>query len=174
MLFIRNFNYCNEDYSRPRSVLAESTGRVQSYWVRRQLTKYYSTPIPNGIIASSEQIEKGGDLGNSKNDEQIPRIQWDGSICTITLPMSGGGTLTAEWQPDITYAVRIKEANTQQWSVGFETPVGGSTFRHLKPDTEYEVEIAVCGSANDLEPVYIAFRTDPAGQGGEVIPFPKR
>lgn len=112
------------------------------------------------------------DLNNNENDSGAPLIQWDGHTFIVALPMSGGGTLTAEWQPETTYTTRIREAHAGDWSVGFETPVGGGTFRGLEPDTEYEVEVSIQGPAGDIDPLYVRFRTDPEGEGGEVIPFP--
>lgn len=87
--------------------------------------------------------------------------------------MSGGGTLTAKWNPDTTYVVRIREAGTSDWSIGFETPVAGGTFRDLNSDTEYEVEFRLRCPAGESDPIPVRFRTDPAGQGGKVIPFPR-
>ena len=115
----------------------------------------------------------GGDLSNTDKDNPTPQIQWNGSVCTVTLPMAGGGDLTAEWKPKTTYITRIRKAGSEDWSVGFETPVGGGTFRWLEPDTEYEVELTVRDPVAEVLPAYARFRTGPAGEGGEVIPFPK-
>lgn len=103
-----------------------------------------------------------------------PGIRWDGQTCEVVLPMSGGGALTAKWTPDTTYVIRIREAGAAEWSYGFETPVAGGTFRGLAPDTEYEVEFRMRGPSGEGEPIPARFRTDPAGEGCEVIPFPKR
>lgn len=88
--------------------------------------------------------------------------------------MSGGGALTAKWNPDTTYVVRIRKTGTSDWSVGFEMPVAGITFRDLDPDTEYEVEFRLLGPAGEREPTLTRFHTGSGGKGGEVIPFPKR
>ena len=113
-------------------------------------------------------------MSDSVHDNNSPWIHWDGQSCEVLLPMLGGGTLTAKWNPDTTYVVRIRKAGTSDWSVGFETPVTGGTFRGLDPDTEYEVEFCLRSPAGEVESIPVRFRTDPVGQGGEVIPFPKR
>lgn len=113
-------------------------------------------------------------MSGSNRGEAGPRIRWDGRDCVVTLPMAGGGNLEAKWTPETTYVVRIRESGTGEWSFGFETPVAGGTFRGLRPDTEYEVEFRLRGPSGEGDPIPARFRTDPAGQGGEVIPFPKR
>ena len=113
-------------------------------------------------------------MTGSNRDEVGPRIRWDGRVCVVTLPMAGGGNLEAKWTPETTYVVRIREAGIGEWSFGFETPVAGATFRSLRPDTEYEVEFRVRGSSGEGDPVLARFRTDPVGESGKVVPFPKR
>lgn len=113
-------------------------------------------------------------MNNSDHDHNGPRIQWDGQSCVVSLPMAGGGALTAKWKPDTTYVVRIRKVGTSDWSCGFEMPVAGSTFRGLDPDTEYEVEFRLRGPDGESGPIPVRFRTDPIGTGGKVIPFPKR
>jgi len=79
-----------------------------------------------------------------------PRLQWDGKMLSVALPLERGGTVEAKWQPGLTWVVRIREAGTDTWSFGFETPVPGCTFVDLKPDTEYEVLVRE-KTANQLE-----------------------
>ena len=111
-------------------------------------------------------------MGKSEHEELVPRIHWDGKTCKATFPMFGGSKLTAEWEPDTTPTIRIREVGTETWSIGFETPVGGGVFHGLKPDTEYEVEYVIRGPLSDGQPVIKRVRTSPAKQAGNVIPFP--
>ena len=60
------------------------------------------------------------------------------------------------------YVIRIREAGTEQWSFGFETPFPGCTFVDLKPDTEYELQVRAKNVSGEGEPVYIRIRTKPA------------
>ena len=73
-------------------------------------------------------------------------------------------TLEAEWKPPLTYVVRIREANVDGWSYGFETSLTACGFADLKPDTEYEVEVRSKNSSGESEPVLIKVRTNPTGR----------
>ena len=75
----------------------------------------------------------------------------------------------------MTYVVRIREAGEDKdWSFGFETPITSFTFVDLKPDTEYELQVRTKNAAGEGVPAFFSIRTDPAGDSGNVVPFPTR
>ena len=74
-----------------------------------------------------------------------PRIQWDGTTFLVRLPVQDGNILEAKWNPGLTYVVRVREAGTDAWSFGFETPLTHFSFIDLKPDTEYEMQVRAWG-----------------------------
>ena len=101
-----------------------------------------------------------------------PRIEWKDNQWSVTLPLDDGSVVDATWKPGITYVVRIREADAEEWSFGFETPLATFTFIDLKPDTEYEVQVRSKNAAGEGAPAFFTVRTDPAGDAGNVIPFP--
>ena len=103
-----------------------------------------------------------------------PEIKWDGKTWSVTLPVERGKVLEAKWQPGVTYVVRIREAGAGDWSFGLATPIPTCTFVHLKPDTEYEVQVRAKTATGEGEPACLRMRTDPAGAATNVVPFPKR
>ena len=74
----------------------------------------------------------------------------------------------------MTYVVRIREAGTEAWSFGFETPLTHISFVDLKPDTEYEVQLCPRNAAGEGKPRLLTIRTNPTGNTDNVIPFPGR
>ena len=115
----------------------------------------------------------GGRLLSQKN-QPAPLIQWDGDNWLVRLPVQDGNLLEAKWKPGLSYVVRIREAGTDAWSFGFETPLTHFSFIDLKPDTEYEMQVRAKNAAGEGEPNLIRMRTNPAGNTDNVIPFPKR
>ena len=103
-----------------------------------------------------------------------PAIKWDGKTWFVTLPVEDGKVLEAKWEPGLTYVVRIREAGTEAWSFGFETPVPSCTFVDLKPDTEYELQVRAKNRAGEGTPAYLTMRTDAVGASTNIVPFPKR
>lgn len=100
-----------------------------------------------------------------------PPVSWDGSTGTFTIVLSdvnvGEGTgVEAEWTPPLTYVVRIREARSSEWSIGFETPLTGCGFVDLKPDTDYEVEVRSKNDHGESDPVFVTARTKPDGTIG--------
>lgn len=93
--------------------------------------------------------------------QKHPPVSWDGKKFTISL-----GNTQAEWSPNFTYVIRIREGGTQDWSFGFETPLTGCGFVGLKPNTEYEAEVRAKNAAGEGAPAHLKFRTDPSGYGG--------
>ncbi len=76
------------------------------------------------------------------------------------------GRVEAEWSPPITYVVRIREANTEDWGIGFETPLTGCGFVDLKPNTEYEVEVRAKNVHGEGNPALVKVRTSNDGSLG--------
>ena len=103
-----------------------------------------------------------------------PEITWDGKTWSVTLPFEDGRAVEAKWSPGVTYVVRIREAGTEAWSIGFETPVTNFTFSDFKPDTEYEVQVRSKTAAGEGAPTFVRLRTGATGDGGNVVPFPAR
>ena len=103
-----------------------------------------------------------------------PSVTWDGGTQKffVTLPLSKRGlpalqedvVVDAEWHTDLTYVVRIRELGTEEWSVGFETPLTTCTFTDLRPDTEYEMEVRTKRGGVLSSPATLKARTDAAGQ----------
>lgn len=101
-----------------------------------------------------------------------PPVSWNGETKTFSIVLSGlkgiGATesLEAEWVPPITYVVRLREVGTDEWSVGFETPLTGVSFVYLKPNTEYEMELRSKNAHGESAPVLARARTKPNGSIG--------
>ena len=108
----------------------------------------------------------------SEKKNTTPRIEWKDNQWSVTLPLDDGRLVNATWKPGITFVVRIREAGAEEWSFGFETPITSFTFIDLKPDTEYEVQVRSRSAAGEGPPAFFRIRTDPAGDAGNVIPFP--
>ena len=77
-----------------------------------------------------------------------------------------GDGVEAEWSPPLTYVVRIREASTNDWSFGFETPLTGCGFVDLKPDTDYEIEVRSKYPYGESGPVVAKARTNSDGSLG--------
>ena len=105
----------------------------------------------------------------STSRQSRPPVSWNGSTRTFSIVLSGlkgaasDGGIEAEWNPPITYVVRIREANTRRWSFGFETPLTSCGFVGLKPDTEYEIEIRSRNAHGESSPVLAKARTSAEG-----------
>ena len=103
--------------------------------------------------------------------KQDPSIRWDGETWFVTLPIEGQ-VIEAKWNPGLTYVVRTREVGTEDWSVGFETPLTNCKIVDLKPDTEYEIKLCAKNSVGESEPSYARARTDAEGIASNIIPFP--
>ena len=108
-----------------------------------------------------------------RQQARSPQVRWDDDTWHVTLPLEDGRVIDANWKPGMTYVVHIREALTEQWSFGFETPITGFTFVDLKPDTEYEFQVRSKTAAGEDPPALFRVRTGPTGNNGNVIPFPK-
>ena len=80
-----------------------------------------------------------------------PKLEWDGSTISVSLPDKRGRVMEAKWNPTVTSVVRIREADAGEWSPGFETPFNRCTFMGLKPDTEYDVKVTHKNTAGEGE-----------------------
>lgn len=101
-----------------------------------------------------------------------PQVRWDDGTWFVTLPVDGGKVVEASWKPGVTHVVRIREAGTENWSFGFETPISSFTFVDLKPDTEYEVQVRLKTASGEGSPAFLTIRTSPTGASDNVVPFP--
>ena len=105
----------------------------------------------------------------SRASQSKPPISWDGSKGTFSIVLSGlrdiGPTdsVAAEWTPPLMYIVRIREAGSPDWGIGFETPLRGCSFVDLKPNTKYEVQIRAKNAVGESEPAVIEFSAGPDG-----------
>ncbi|MDE2932265.1 MAG: fibronectin type III domain-containing protein [Chloroflexota bacterium] len=107
----------------------------------------------------------------STERQEVPPVSWDGRTGTFSIVLSkvggdDGDGIEAEWTPPITYVVRIREIDTGEWSIGFETPLTGCGFVGLKPGTEYEVEVRSKNKHGESDPVLVRARTNPEGNLG--------
>ena len=96
-----------------------------------------------------------------------PPVQWNGESFDICLPWPADEQ-RQEWlevgvRPQVTYVVRVREPGTEEWLVGVETPLTSCTFRDLKPDTEYEMEVRAKNKEGESIPAVITCRTGPDG-----------
>ena len=101
-----------------------------------------------------------------------PSVEWTDGEFRVSLPLEGG-TIDAKWRPGTTTVVWIWEAGTQVWSLGFETPLNGCSFVGFDPDMEYEVQVTHKNAASEGPPAILTCRTEPNGDVGNIIPFPK-
>lgn len=90
-----------------------------------------------------------------------PQLMWDGEMITVSLSDKLGRILEARWNPTVTSVVRIREAGTEVWSPGFETPFNMCSFVGLKPDTEYDVQVTHKNEIGEGEPATTSIKTSP-------------
>lgn len=105
--------------------------------------------------------------------EAEPSVEWTEGEFRVSLPLQGG-TVDAKWRPGATTVVRIREAGAETWSPGFETPLNGCSFVGLEPNTEYEIQVTHKNAAGEGPPARLRCRTEPNGDVGKIIPFPKK
>ena len=101
-----------------------------------------------------------------------PKIEWTEGEFSVSLPVEGG-TIDARWRPGATTVVRIREAGTEIWSPGFETPLNGCSFVGLQPNTEYEIQVTHKNAAGEGPPTRLGCKTRSNGDVGNIIPFPR-
>lgn len=105
--------------------------------------------------------------------QMYPNVKWDGKEFFVSLPVDDGrNIIEAKWQPAITYIVRIREVGSDEWSLGFETPLTSCSFSGLKPDTEYEAQLRVKNAAGISEPTQAKARTTQQGDITDGFQFP--
>lgn len=112
-------------------------------------------------------------MPTSKTTSVNPTIKWENHTFFVSLPIENGQVLDAQWNPGITYIVRVREFGTKAWSLGFETPLTGCSFVDLKPDVEYEFMLTAKNVHGESEPVFKKMRTKKKGETN-VIPIPER
>ena len=108
-----------------------------------------------------------------QSDVSAPTVEWHEGELRVSLPLHGQ-TVDAKWRPATTTVVRIRQAGTESWSPGFETPLSGCSFVGLEPDTEYDIQITHKNAAGEGPPSELRCRTKANGDVGNIIPFPKR
>ena len=107
-----------------------------------------------------------------KVNQKKPPVSWDQNTKTFNISLGGiSGTfknegIEAEWSPPVISVVRIREAGTNDWIVGFETPLSSCAFTNLKPDTDYEIEVRGKNEHGEGEPTLIKTRTTSDGSLG--------
>ena len=101
-----------------------------------------------------------------------PKIEWTEGEFRVSLPVKGE-MIEAKWRPGATTVVRIREAGTETWSPGFETPLNGCSFVDLQPNTEYEVQITHKNAAGEGSPTTLRCKTRSNGDVGRILSFPK-
>ena len=107
--------------------------------------------------------------------QRDPQVRYEDNTWHVTLPLDDGKVIDASWRPPHTYVVRIREAgNDNPWSFGVRTPLTSVAFVDLKPDTEYELQVRTRTAAGEGPPALFRMRTDPEGDGHNVVPFPGR
>jgi len=102
---------------------------------------------------------------DASDNQNTPSVTWDGRTNTffVVLPITPGEVVEAQWTTSLTYVARIKEADSDEWSVGFETPLTGCQFVGLQPDTEYDLEVRAKNEHGESDPATARVRTDPEG-----------
>ena len=132
--------------------------------VHRILLPYRSLQILDNILAYNIAPLLGlkynlmdNDLSNRQED---PKLSWDGSTVSVSLPDKLGRVLQGQWNPNITSVIRIKKKQESEWSPGFETPFNTCTFVGLEPDTEYEVMLTHKNEVGEGEPTVTSMRTE--------------
>ena len=108
-----------------------------------------------------------------RQEGTAPKVEWEDGTWSVTLPVENGQVVEARWRPGVTYVVRIREAATEHWSFGFETPITSFTFVDLKPDTEYELLVRIKTDSGQGSPAPIKIRTGPTGSSDNIVPFPR-
>ena len=108
-----------------------------------------------------------------QSEEAEPSVEWTEGEFRVSLPLQGR-VIDAKWRLGTTTVVRIREAGTEAWSPGFETPLNGCSFVGLRPNTEYEIQVTHKNSAGEGPPSRLKCRTEPNGDVGKIIPFPKK
>ena len=93
-----------------------------------------------------------------------PSVVWERGMVMVELPVDGK-VLQARWKPGVTYVVRGRRIDEDQWSRGVEIPFPGCSFVDLEPDTEYEFSVTAKNSAGESEPALTRTRTNKSGAG---------
>ena len=110
----------------------------------------------------------------SNKQQKAPPVRWNWETGTFSVSLSGlkgfegfrKDIIEAEWAPPVLSIVRIREADTEDWSIGFITPLNGCRFEGLKPNTDYEIEVKTKNKHGTSPPTFIKFRTGEEGVAG--------
>ena len=92
-----------------------------------------------------------------------PDLKWNPRANRIeaVLPDRTGSETSGSWIVGSVVAVRLREVGFEEWSPGFETPLGSGRISGLKPYTQYDVEVRYRKrhESDDVTPV-MTFRHD--------------
>ena len=130
----------------------------------------------DGDPAGDRRVRARGHVDLVAKGDDASSAEWDGRTLTVRLPdPRRRRVMEAKWDVNTTSVARIREAGTEQWSVGFETPFRCCRFVGHKPDTAYEVEVRLRTSGGEGEPGIVRIHTAAQGAScSNVVPFPKR
>ena len=106
-------------------------------------------------------------------------LRWDKNEHALELALRMPVTIKRDELLDLkirqisTFMARIRQLGERDWSVGFETPLKGCTFRRLKPNTEYEIELRAIVGDLEGEPALLTAQTNEDGRiFGEAVAEP--
>lgn len=101
-------------------------------------------------------------------------VSWNAATNTFSIFLEGilkkygvkgkDTSLNIEFTPPITYFARIREAGTENWIIGIETPLTSCMFCDLKPNTEYELEVRSKKGNQVSEPARMKIKTKGDGR----------
>ena len=98
---------------------------------------------------------------NYANYVKGPVLSWIDEEIVVSLPRRLGRNLEAKWKPSLTTVIRIREAGTNDWRFGFETPLNTCSFVDLTPDTSYELALSQKNEQGESERRTEEFKTGP-------------
>ena len=109
-----------------------------------------------------------------KTSQKRPPVSWNATTKTFNIFLEGilrdlgikgkDNNLEIKFTAPITYLARIREAGTENWIIGIETPLTSCKFYDLKPNTEYEFEVRTKMGNKLSEPAIAKITTKSDGR----------